>query len=123
MGVAARIWQRYASRPWLSFGWVIVILHAAGTLRTDLGYPKIFLFSESYFLLLALVGLVRRWGPAVQFTLAGWCLTQYWGLFPGVSSDYMESVWQDLIDPAICAGIGLLLGAYLELVEWIKKTS
>jgi len=58
-----------------------------------------------------------------MFTLGGFCVSHYWSPWGVVASGYMEAVWQDLINPAICAGLGLLLGAQLELFERMKRTS
>jgi hypothetical protein len=122
MSRVAKNWQRFASRLLLALGWLIVLAHAAGNVYVGLRAPTLVLGPDLYFLVLAVAGLIRGWGLAVQFTLAGWCLTQYWRVFGSVASDHMEVVWQDLIDPAICAGVGLLLGGALEFVGWqIKK--
>jgi|HubBroStandDraft_1064217.scaffolds.fasta_scaffold743679_1 hypothetical protein len=123
MGFALRIWHRYVRRPWRSIGWLIVLSHAAANVRRGLVDPNYLLYAEIYFLLLAVVGLVCRWGPAAMFTLGGFCVTHYWSPWGVVASSHMEAVWQDLINPAICAGIGLLFGAQLELVERMKRLS
>jgi len=121
MSFAVKLWHRYVRRPWRSLGWLIVLSHAAANVRrVDSNYLH---YAEIYFLFLAVAGLVCRWGPAAMFTLGGFCVSHYWSPWGVVASSYMEAVWQDLINPAICAGLGLLLGAQWELFERMKRTS
>jgi hypothetical protein len=124
MSRAVTILRRCASRPFLSLGWIVVFLHAAGVLQMALTWPKIYIYAPIYFVLLAVIGLLKQWGPPVLFTLGGFCTTFYWRLFgpPAVGHfDPIESVMQGLGYPAMCAVLGFVLGIVLESPDRIEK--
>ena len=118
MAKALKFLQRCTSRPWLSLGWIIVLWQAVGVLRLSLARPSFYLYAPIYFVLLAVAGLVCRWGVTTMFTLGGFCSTFYHAVFlKFVYSDYLEPVIDGLIKPAICAIVGLVIGACWESVN------
>jgi hypothetical protein len=102
----------------LRFLWAIVLSHAIflffGTLFTSSNW---FSVPFALFFLLSVIGGLKNWGPTVACTLAGFYFGLFWCPSPyGYAHNSYEVFMEDFGIPAICAGVGLVIGGVFDFL-------
>jgi hypothetical protein len=117
MSIKQPICGLFARPTWLTIGWMIVLAHTLAILHQFLEgqFTNRYRIAGLYFVLLAAVGTLRRWGPPVMFALGGFSITFYWQLFGGVSSSEMDAAMQWIGLPAIVGVLGALVAYGIEI--------